>query len=64
MDCSHARLAGHSSALRQASIELDETLITHSAFSYDAGRQVALDCLIDLTGRRRFSLPPTNSPLG
>jgi len=41
VDCSHARLAGYSSALRRAGIELDETLITHSAFSYDGGRQVA-----------------------
>ncbi len=41
VDCSHARLAGYSSALRQAGIELDESLITHSAFSYDAGRQAA-----------------------
>jgi LacI family transcriptional regulator len=45
VDCSHARLAGYSSALRQAGIELDETLITHCAFSYDAGRQVAHDLL-------------------
>jgi LacI family transcriptional regulator len=45
VDCSHARLAGYSSALRKAGIELDETLITHSAFSYDAGRQVASDLL-------------------
>jgi LacI family transcriptional regulator len=44
-DCSHARLAGYSSALRKAGIELDETLITHCAFSYDAGRQVASDLL-------------------
>jgi LacI family transcriptional regulator len=44
-DCSHARLAGYSSALRQAGIKLDETLITHCAFSYDAGRQVASDLL-------------------
>ena len=28
-----------------AGMELDETLITHSAFSYDAGRQVAHDLL-------------------
>jgi LacI family transcriptional regulator len=45
VDCSHARLAGYSSALRQAGIELDESLITHSAFSYDAGRQAARDLL-------------------
>jgi DNA-binding LacI/PurR family transcriptional regulator len=40
-DGSHARLAGYSSALRKAGIELDETLVTHSAFSYDAARQAA-----------------------
>jgi LacI family transcriptional regulator, galactose operon repressor len=45
VDCSHARLAGYSSALRKAGIELDETLITHGAFSHDAGRQVASDFL-------------------
>jgi LacI family transcriptional regulator len=45
VDCSHARLAGYSSALRKAGIELDETLITHGAFSYDAGRQAAPDLL-------------------
>jgi LacI family transcriptional regulator len=31
--------------LRQAGIELDESLITHGSFSYDAGRQVARDFL-------------------
>jgi LacI family transcriptional regulator len=45
VDCSHARLAGYSSALRQAGIELDESLITHSAFSYDAGRRAARNLL-------------------
>jgi LacI family transcriptional regulator len=45
VDCSHARLAGYSSALRQAGIELDESLITHSGFSYDAGRRAAGDLL-------------------
>jgi LacI family transcriptional regulator len=45
VDCSHARLAGYSSALRQAGIELDESLITHSGFSYDAGRRAAHDLL-------------------
>jgi LacI family transcriptional regulator len=45
VDLSHARLAGYSSALRQAEIELDETLITHSAFTYDAGRRAAHDLL-------------------
>jgi LacI family transcriptional regulator len=45
VDCSHARLAGYSSALRKAGIKLDETLVTHCAFTYDAGRQVAPDLL-------------------
>jgi LacI family transcriptional regulator len=45
IDCSHARLAGYSSALRKAGIELDESLITHCAFTYGAGRQVARDLL-------------------
>jgi LacI family transcriptional regulator len=45
VDCSHARLAGYGSALRKAGIELDETLVTHCAFTYDAGRQVAADLL-------------------
>jgi LacI family transcriptional regulator len=40
-DSSHARLAGLSSALRKERIELDETLVTHGAFTYDAGRQAA-----------------------
>jgi LacI family transcriptional regulator len=41
VDLSHARLAGYSSALRKAGIDFDETLITDSAFTYDAGRQIA-----------------------
>jgi LacI family transcriptional regulator len=45
VDCSHARLAGYSSALRKAGIELDESLVTHGAFTYDAGRQAAGDLL-------------------
>jgi LacI family transcriptional regulator len=45
VDCSHARLAGYSSALRKAGIELDETLVTHCAFTYDASRQAAPDLL-------------------
>ena len=44
-DCSQARLAGHSSALRQAGIQLDESLITHGGFTYDAGRRAAHDLL-------------------
>jgi LacI family transcriptional regulator len=44
-DSSHARLAGLSSALRKERIELDETLVTHGAFTYDAGRQAAHELL-------------------
>jgi LacI family transcriptional regulator, galactose operon repressor len=49
-DCSYARLAGYSSALRQAGIELDETLVTHCAFTYNAGRQAA-PALLDRSDR-------------
>ena len=45
VDFSHARLAGYSSALRKAGIGLDETLISHCAFAYDAARQVAAELL-------------------
>ncbi len=41
VDCSQARLAGYTSALRQAGIPTDESLITHCEFRYDAGRRVA-----------------------
>lgn len=50
VDCSHARLAGYSSALRRAGIGLDESLITHSAFGYDLGRQAAR-ALLDRSDR-------------
>jgi LacI family transcriptional regulator, galactose operon repressor len=40
-ECSHARLAGYSSALRQAGIGFEESLVTHCAFTYDAGRGAA-----------------------
>jgi LacI family transcriptional regulator len=45
VDCSQARLAGYSSALRQAGIQLDEALITHGGFTYDAGRRAAHELL-------------------
>ena len=35
----------YSSALRKAGIELDETLVTHCAFTYDAGERRAGDLL-------------------
>jgi LacI family transcriptional regulator len=43
--CSQARLAGHLSALRHADIQTDESLVTHSDFSYDGGREVAVTLL-------------------
>jgi LacI family transcriptional regulator len=45
VDCSQARLAGYSSALRQSGIQLDESLITHGGFTYDAGRRAAHELL-------------------
>lgn len=47
VDCSQARLAGYTSALRRAGIALDESLVTHSAFQYEAGRRAGsrlMDC--------------------
>ena len=41
VDVSQARLAGFLTALRTADISVDDSLITHCAFSYDAGRAVA-----------------------
>lgn len=43
--CSQARLAGHLSALRQAEVAFDETLVTHSDFTYAGGRQAAASLL-------------------
>ena len=41
VDVSQARLAGYLSALRTSGATLDDSLITHSPFSYEAGRAVA-----------------------
>ncbi|HEY5981807.1 MAG TPA: substrate-binding domain-containing protein [Microlunatus sp.] len=41
VECSQARVAGYYSALRQAGLTLDDSLVTHSLFTYDAGREVA-----------------------
>lgn len=41
VECSRARVAGYHSALRQAGIALDESLLTNTLFTYDAGRSVA-----------------------
>lgn len=40
-DFSQARLAGYSSALRQAGVAFDESLVTHCAFDYEGGRRSA-----------------------
>ena len=45
VECSQARVAGYHSALRQAGIALDDSLLTHSLFTYDAGREVAAPLL-------------------
>jgi LacI family transcriptional regulator len=50
VDCSHARLAGYSSALRKVGITLDESLVTHGAFIYGAGREAA-HALLDRSDR-------------
>lgn len=50
VECSQARVAGYHSALRQAGIALDDSLLTHSLFTYDAGREVAAQ-LLDRTDR-------------
>lgn len=41
VDLSRARLAGYLSALRSCGAAFDESLVTHSAFSYEGGRAVA-----------------------
>lgn len=45
VDCSRARLAGYTSALRQSGTDFDESLITHCSFAYEAGRRSAGDLL-------------------
>ena len=37
VECSEARLSGYASALRRAGIPLEESLVTHGAFDYQAG---------------------------
>lgn len=41
VECSRARVAGYHSALRQAGLATDDSLVTHSHFTYEAGRAVA-----------------------
>lgn len=52
VECSEARLSGYASALRRAGIPLEESLVTHVAFSYEAGLKAGQD-LLDLAD------PPT-----
>ena len=40
-DIGKARLAGYLSALRASGASIDDPMITHSEFSYDAGRRIA-----------------------
>ncbi len=40
-DVSQARLAGYLSALRTGGAQIDDSLITHCEFNYDAGRAIA-----------------------
>ena len=43
IECSQARLAGYASALRRAHIPLEESLITHVSFDYEAGMTAGRD---------------------
>ena len=52
VECSEARFSGYASALRRAGIALEEALVTHVPFDYDAGLQAGQD-LLDLAN------PPT-----
>ena len=52
IECSEARLSGYASALRRAGIALEESLITHVPFDYEAGLRAGQQ-LLDLTD------PPT-----
>ena len=62
VECSQARVAGYHSALRPGGVALDDSLITHCEFSYDAGREVAPTCSTEPTDRPRSSRPATRSP--
>jgi len=47
IECSRARLAGYASALRRADIQLEESLVSHVPFDYEAGMKAGralLDC--------------------
>jgi LacI family transcriptional regulator len=45
VECSEARLSGYASALRRAGIPLEESLVTHVPFDYQAGVQAGLTLL-------------------
>jgi LacI family transcriptional regulator len=52
VECSEARLSGYASALRRAGIPLEESLITHGPFDYEAGVKAG-EVLLDR------AVPPT-----
>lgn len=43
IECSQARLAGYASALRRTNIPLEESLVTHVPFTYEAGMKAGRD---------------------
>ena len=45
VECSQARLAGYASALRRAGIKLEESLVSHVSFEYEAGLKAGRDLL-------------------
>jgi LacI family transcriptional regulator len=44
-ECSQARLAGYASALRTSGLALEESLVTHGTFSYEAGLAAGAELL-------------------
>jgi LacI family transcriptional regulator len=52
VECSEARLSGYASALRRAGLPLEESLVTHVPFDYEAGLRAG-QTLLDLSD------PPT-----
>jgi LacI family transcriptional regulator len=45
VECSEARLSGYASALRRAGLPLEDSLVTHVPFDYQAGLQAGQDLL-------------------
>ena len=44
VECSEARLSGYASALRRAGLPLEESLVTHVPFDYEAGMKAGRTC--------------------